>query len=75
MKGDGGLQSHPKRPRIHLGLDGKVKCDGVDVRVVLSKYMLYVGCTDITPEALNFLTKAYEKAFEKPEVKIQDGIC
>jgi hypothetical protein len=62
-----------QRPLI--AMSGKtVTHNGTQTRVVLRKTKISVGCSDITPEALEYVLAEYKKAFGDGEVVLQVGV-
>lgn len=60
------------RPLVTI-VDGVVMLDGVKAKVIIRKERIFVGCHDITPEALKFLADAWEEQYGDGVV-LQDGI-
>ena len=50
------------RPKITL-VNGKILHNGVACRVAMSRSKISVGCTDISPEAAEFIMAAYRSRF------------
>lgn len=51
------------RPTITLGVLNKVKHNGNPCRVILKKNMISIGCSDITPEAAEFIFQKWKDNF------------
>lgn len=64
---------YPKRPLIHLLFKSAVRMNNEDIRVVLQRDKISVGCTDVTPEALQYLLDEHKKKFNYSEVVLQSG--
>jgi hypothetical protein len=66
--------SNQPRRRPLIAMSGKtVTHNGTQTRVVLRKKKISVGCSDITPEALEYVLNEYKKAFGDGEVVLQAG--
>jgi len=59
---------------VHLRYHGKCM-SFTPAKVSMTKHMISVGCTDVSPEVVAYLHKQYEKHFiDKPDnVIIQNG--
>lgn len=66
----------PARYRPFVSIkDGVVDMDGKPARVVLRRDRIFVGCHDITPEAVEFILKQWKKEFETCDcVVLQAGV-
>lgn len=68
------IQGLIHRPLITTKSD-KIFHDGDLCRVVMRREKICVGCTDITPQALEWLLKKYQELFPKQDtaVIVQEG--
>lgn len=65
--------THPRRPLIHMLFYGCIARNDEDIRVVLQRDKISVGCTDVTPQVLQYLLDEHKKKFNDREVVLQSG--
>ncbi len=63
------------RPLIDFKF-GVITHDGIPCRVVMTKDKISIGCSDITPEAMRYISTIYGEKFPAMEISyvIQEGI-
>jgi hypothetical protein len=55
------------RPLISLK-DGKILHDGKPCRACFCRRLLFIGCSNVTPEAARFIMAEYDRQFPKGKV-------
>ena len=68
------MYNNDPRPNIKME-NGVLTRNGIPARVVITKHLVCVDCTDVSPEALKFLAEAYNARFEtlNPVFEVQTG--
>ena len=53
-----------------ISFNGKILHNGIVCKVLMKKDLICVGCTGVTPEALEYLMNEYKKIYKTPSVVI-----
>jgi len=61
--------------RYTLSTTGRILCDGLEARVILTRNHIYIGCSRVEIEVLKTLLASHEMMFPKmdEQVILQDG--